>query len=245
MKKIRGHYSFLHLPVLIALFFILLAGNGAYADDLFGAICPCGCDTPGCSCSTDDGRYGSSGNWIWPADDDRYEDIDNKNGTITYTDEGLLIDNIKKNHSWTYSFDVPKTEKNRLRWHARLEVRDVTGATVPGILLENKAIGISFRVHKGLSSGELAVIHTDVTADSIETFDVPKFEYPCTLGLDYDIKTGELKASIDDVVVKTVTLPYYPMPAIATITSVSIETSTPEGTAAGTALYGDLILQTE
>ena len=224
---------------------MLLSSGKAYADDLFGTICPCGCETPGCNCSTDDSRYGGQGNWIWPGNDDRYDDIKNKNGTISYTDEGLLIDNIKKNHSWTYSFDVPKTERNRLSWHARLEVLNVTGTTTPGVILENKAIGISFRVHQRLSHGELAVIHTDVTADSIETFDVPKFEYPCTIGLDYDIRTGQLQASINDVVVKEITLPYYPMPAIATITSVSIETSNPERTAAGEALFGDLVLRTE
>lgn len=244
MKRIKGRSSLLRLLPLLALCGALFLGNVAYADDLFGATCPCGCETPGCKCSVDD-NYGSPGNWIWPANDDRYENIDNKNGTITYTEDGLLIDNIKKNHSWTYSFDVPRAERNRLNWHVRLEVRKVTGVTTPGVILENNAVGVSFRVHQGLSQGELTVIHTDVVANTIATFDVPKFEYPCTLGLDYDVKTGLLQASIDDTIVKEVALPYYGMPAIATITSICIETSTPEGSAAGDALFGDLVLRTE
>ncbi len=244
MKRVKGRPGSLRLLVLLLLCCVLLLSNAAYADDLFDSTCPCGCGTPNCTCSVDE-NYGSPGNWIWPANDDRYENIDNENGTITYTEDGLLIDNIKKNHSWTYSFDVPRVERNRLDWHVRLEVRNATGVTVPGVILENNAIGVSFRVHQGLSQGELTTIHTDVVADTIATFDVPKFEYPCALGLDYDAKTGLLQASINDTIVKEITLPYYGMPAIATVTSICVETSTPEGSAAGSALFGDLVLRTE
>lgn len=180
--------------------------------------------------------------FVWSVDDEEGEPIKADWGTITYTDEGLLIDNTQKNLSWTYSFKVPKTKTPPISWTASVQVRRATGAALPGLSFQNNRVGFGFQINKNCSLGSLSLLSVGESVDSIELFDLPKFDYPCTLTMSYEARTHELGIFINGNVVKAVTLPYYGIPALAGFQELAIMTSNPLHTSLGSVLYGDLTL---
>lgn len=206
-------------------------------------ICDCGCGDPVCiniagSCYLDNGERDLY------LRGDSYYDIANENGTIVHAD-GITVDNVKKNHSWGYYFELPPQGRHYLNWQARLEVLAIDGPTWAGITMENEAIGLNFAVNRA-GKAAFSVVHSNVAADTVERFTLPRdlavAETPVVLGMDYDVRTATLRLSIDERTVRTIRLPYYGAPAIACVTGLSMQTGNDARTAAGSVTYGDFTL---
>ncbi|MDR3322355.1 MAG: hypothetical protein LBS93_07895 [Synergistaceae bacterium] len=159
---------------------------------------------------------------------DLYSDVDGKYGLIKHTEAGITVEKFMPDHSWTYFFQIPEGENHYTKWSARLEVLSIEGAIWSGVAMQNDKTGVSFAVN-GSGRGALRVFMTDVNSRNVDEFFIdPENRWttrtPFVLGIDYDVATGTLTASMDDNPVKTVKLPYYGIPAIASITGFSMET---------------------
>lgn len=231
------------LAILAATAVILLSGISPAAS-ASGWRCACGCDDPLCinidgECYAERKTYA-----FYTTGEQNYEDIDNENGQIVHADDGLHVKNTNKNHSWGYSFDIPDEMKHRTKWRAELEILSVRGAAQPGITLENGDIGVSFNLSR-YGRGELVLIHTNQSTTTIDVFDIPKAEFPKRIGLDYDANTSILNATIEGETVKTVRLPHFGIPAISSVTGVSMQTMNTYDTSMGDVVYGGLHITAE
>ncbi|MDR3254072.1 MAG: hypothetical protein LBT31_00710 [Synergistaceae bacterium] len=179
--------------------------------------------------------------YFYASGEDRYADVNEKEGVITHSEHGVVVANGKKNHSWAYFFPIPEGENNYANWSSRLEVMSIEGEAWAGLAMQNNAVGLSFSVNS-FGRGALKVILVNKSAHVVDEFFInPQSHWatgtPLNLGLDYDVITGELTALIDDVPVRTVKLPYYGIPAIASLKGFAMET-TNYAAAGGSVTYG-------
>lgn len=206
-------------------------------------ICRCGCGDRACI-NIDGDCYAGNNDWsLYEFGDTSYEDVDNENGTITHTYDGLIVDNKKKNHSWGYYFEIPERSRHYLHWDARLDVLEIEGGASAGITIEGLGRGATFKVNR-FGMAKLAFIVTNKSSDVVDWFFLPKeirsvTKGEFTLGLEYDVRTSLLVAKIDDKPVKTVALPYFGIPPFASVVGFSIQTTNQAHTSIGRVTYGD------
>lgn len=182
---------------------------------------------------------------LYSAGYDLYSDVDNESGTITHLFDSLLVDNVKKNHSWGYYFEIPVYSRHYLHWDARLHVLDIEGQSSAGLTMEGLGTGINFSVNR-LGTAELSFVKANDSAAAIDTFSLPKElkdsvkEGNFTLGIEYDIRMCVFVAKINDIPVKKIELPYFGIPEFSSVVGFSMQTSNPEHTSIGKVTYGDL-----
>ncbi len=178
---------------------------------------------------------------------DAYDNVANANGTIVHDDEGILMDNVKYNHSWSYYFELPEEARQYTRWRVELDVLRIEGGNWAGVMIENYNIGYALRVNR-FGKGQLVLLRTDVTTNVIDEFFLPKEMRPIgdrsvTLCLEYDVNTSELVARVDNTVVHRKTLPADGMPAISAPVGFSMEGTNPWRSTIGTVRFGDMIVR--
>lgn len=230
------------LPVLAAV--LSITAGTACADDW---ICSCGCGDPVCiniagECYKTNGtqNFNERGSF-------EYEDIANENGTITRTENGTVIDNKRKNLSWTYFFKIPPRARHYLHWNADLEVVSIEGANWAGVTMEGDGGGVIFRVNRS-GKAQLVSLRNNVNTTPIEDFFLPseiakKTRGAFTMTIEYDVRTSVLAAKIDGTTVKRVTLPYYGIPAFVSTVGFSMETTNVNHSSDGTVTFGDFNAQ--
>jgi len=179
---------------------------------------------------------------VWQVEDREHEVIKDDCGIMAFTDEGFMISNIKKNFTMAYPISLPKTDEDSLYWHICLQIRNAVGVTMPGIGMGNGSVGFSFLVNPNIPLGSLEIFKDGKTM-TIGEFEIPKIEYPCTIGLSYDATKHEIKAFLNGNPVNKATLTGHEIPFVTDINTVSIETSNPCHSALGGALYGNLTVQ--
>ena len=223
---------------------LLLTASAGFAADW---ICTCGCDNP--TCINIEGRCYNTNETreLNEKGSFEYEDIANENGTITHTEDGTLIDNKKKNHSWTYFFETPIYARHYLHWNVDLEVVSIDGPNWAGVTMDGVSTSVIFRVNR-YGKAQLATMRSNISATSVETFTLPpeiaaKMRGAFTMTLEHDARTSVLVAKIDGTPVKRVVLPYYGIPPFVSVVGFSMESSTEEHTSAGTVTFGDFDAQ--
>lgn len=242
MKRTRMILLFAGLLLAFGLF------SSAYAADVWRCSC---CDDP--TCPNLQGKCwagkGTTSDWTLYKIGESADATVNENGTVTYTEDGLLVDGKKKHHSWTYYYTLDKSYRHYLNWRASLDVLELRGAVYAGVVMGNENIQLSFRVNR-FGSAELALVHSNRSAPVVERFFLPKelrgnVGGAFTMDLAYDIPSGRMTAYLDGIAVKDVTLPYNGIPAITSIYRVCIESLNKPRSAEGSILCGDLRIKGE
>ncbi len=215
------------------------AGERSFGDEIYGP-CPCGCESYTCDCDQAQ-RARNRHEWVFRLDRAHYNDIHLDHSDALYSDDGMLVVRKKRNHSWGITYSVPPRGRNNLHWRAQAEIKRIEGGVSGGIGLSNGAIGYVFDIDR-YGNASLRLVDPKFV-NQIETFTLRDVAFPLFMILDYDVKNARLTGAIQETgreerKVFSVLMPYYGMPAIATIDHVALRTTTRALTRSGSVLFG-------
>lgn len=178
----------------------------------------------------------------------RLEDVDEPTGTIIHTPIGTVMKSNRKNHAWQYFFELDRSRRHELHWSADLEVMAIEGLHWVGVTLDMENAAVAFRVNRR-GRGQLAMIRNGIEAAVVDEFRLPRDAARRVLvsflmSIEYDVRTRELICRVDGEPVRVLHLPYYGIPAFATVVGSSMEVATEAKVARpNVTTFGSLILR--
>jgi hypothetical protein len=182
-------------------------------------------------------------NWIWNVR--TLENVAKPNVKTTYADGSWRVTALEKDLAWGYCLTLPDEAKAHIMWHARVEVRQITGDIWPGLAFHDSSRGMLFLVNAVAGKAELRLLNVSREAVRTDLFKISEVEYPFALALEYNALTAKCIGRIGEDKIFDFKLPHKKIPAMAVVTSLEIVTTTPPGKSGGVVEYGSLVLNCE